>query len=91
MQLSRIDVIANVIPSFKWPIVYNYLSSDVSMVEETEIPEEDHRFFTSHWQTLSHNVVSSTPRHQPIQITTLVEKKALIYLWMLWFVWNIKC
>jgi hypothetical protein len=48
MQLSRIDVIANVIPSFKWPIVYNYLSSDVSMVEETEIPEEDHRFFTSH-------------------------------------------
>ena len=40
MQLSRIDVIANVLPSFKWPIVYNYLSSDVSMVEETGIPEK---------------------------------------------------
>jgi hypothetical protein len=48
MQLSRIDVIANVLPSFKWPIVYNYLSSDVSMVEETGIPGEDHRFLTSH-------------------------------------------
>jgi hypothetical protein len=44
MQLSRIDVIANVLPSFKWPTVYNYLSSDVSMVEETGIPGEDHRY-----------------------------------------------
>ena len=25
---------------------------------------ENHRPATSHWQTLSHNVVSSTPRHE---------------------------
>jgi hypothetical protein len=31
-------------------------------VEETEIPGENHRPVASHSQTLSHNVVSSTPR-----------------------------
>jgi len=30
----------------------------VLLVEETEVPGENH------WQTLSHNVVSSTPRHE---------------------------
>ena len=34
----------------------------VSLVEETGIPGENHRPVASHWQTLSHNVVSSTPR-----------------------------
>ena len=29
-------------------------------------PGENHRPVVSHWQTLSHNVVSSTPRHQRI-------------------------
>jgi hypothetical protein len=32
------------------------------MVEETGVPGENHRYVISHWQTLSHNVVSSTPR-----------------------------
>ena len=32
------------------------------LVEETGIPGEIHRPVTSHWPTLSHNVVSSTPR-----------------------------
>jgi hypothetical protein len=32
-------------------------------VEETGVPKENHRPVTSKWQTLSHNVVSSTPRH----------------------------
>jgi len=32
------------------------------LVEETEYPEKSHRTTASHWQTLSHNVVSSTPR-----------------------------
>jgi hypothetical protein len=32
----------------------------VLFVEETEVLGENHRTVTSHWQTLSHNVVSST-------------------------------
>jgi hypothetical protein len=34
----------------------------VLFVEETGVPGEKHRSVASHWQTLSHNVVSSTPR-----------------------------
>ena len=30
------------------------------LVEETGVPGENHRHAASHWQTLSHNVVSST-------------------------------
>jgi len=29
------------------------------------VPRENHRPITSYWQTLSHNVVSSTPPHEP--------------------------
>ena len=36
----------------------------VLLVEETGVPGENHRPVASHWQTLSHNVVSSTPRHE---------------------------
>jgi hypothetical protein len=34
----------------------------VLFVEETGVPEKNHQPVASHWQTLSHNVVSSTPR-----------------------------
>jgi hypothetical protein len=34
----------------------------VSFVGETGVPRENHRPVASHWPTLSHNVVSSTPR-----------------------------
>jgi hypothetical protein len=34
----------------------------VLLVEETRVPGEKHRPAASNWQTLSHNVVSSTPR-----------------------------
>jgi hypothetical protein len=34
----------------------------VWLVEETGVSGENHRPSASHWQTLSHNVVSSTPR-----------------------------
>jgi len=37
-----------------WPVL---------LVEETGVPGENHRPATSHRQTLSHNVVSNTPRH----------------------------
>jgi hypothetical protein len=30
-------------------------------VEETGVPRENHRPVASHWQTVSHNVVTSTP------------------------------
>jgi hypothetical protein len=32
--------------------------------KETGIPGENNWPAASHWQTLSHNVVSSTPRHE---------------------------
>jgi len=35
----------------------------VLLVEETGVPGENHRPVASHRQILSHNVVSSTPRH----------------------------
>ena len=36
----------------------------VLLVGETGVPEENHRPVASHGQTLSHNVVSSTSRHE---------------------------
>ena len=35
----------------------------VLFVEETGVPGENHRSAVSHWQTLSHNIVSSTPSY----------------------------
>ena len=36
----------------------------VLLVEETGVHGENHRPVASHCQTLSHNVVSNTPRHE---------------------------
>jgi hypothetical protein len=36
----------------------------VLLVEETGVPGENPRPAASHWQTLSHNVVSSTPKEE---------------------------
>ena len=36
----------------------------VLLVEETGVPGAHHLPVASHWQTWSHNVVSSTPRHE---------------------------
>ena len=36
----------------------------VLLVEETGVPRENHRPATSYRQTLSYNVVSSTPRQE---------------------------
>ena len=38
----------------------------VLLVEETAVPRENHRSVASHCQTLFHNVVLSTPRHEPL-------------------------
>ena len=39
-------------------------------MEETGVPGENHRPVASHWKTLSHNIVSSTPH--PSRIWTHV-------------------
>ena len=44
-----------------------YLWWSVLLVEETGIPEENHPPVASHWQTLSYNVASSTPRLSRVQ------------------------
>jgi hypothetical protein len=36
----------------------------VLLVEKTEVPGENHRHATNHWQPLSHNVVSSIPPYE---------------------------
>jgi hypothetical protein len=48
------------------------LWQSVLLMEETGVPRENHGPVTSHWQTLSHNVVSSTPPHMNGVWTTLV-------------------
>jgi len=45
----------------------------VLFVEETRIPGENHRPVASHWQTLSHTVVSSTPRLSGIRTIWMAE------------------
>jgi hypothetical protein len=55
-----------------WIIVFNATFNNISallwrsdlLVEETGVLAENHRPVASHWQTLSHNVVSSIPRHE---------------------------
>jgi hypothetical protein len=36
----------------------------ILLVEETRVPGENHRPAVSHLQSVLHNVVSSTPRHE---------------------------
>jgi hypothetical protein len=46
-------------------ISFNILGQwSVLLVEETGVPGENHRPVASHWQTLSHNVVSYPFRHE---------------------------
>ena len=56
--------------SYGQGIVFNATFNNISVIswrsvllmEETGVPGEKQRPAASHWQTLSHNVVSSTPR-----------------------------
>ena len=55
-----------------WFMVLNATFNNISaiswrlvlLVEETGVPGETHRPVASHWQTLSHKVASSPPRHE---------------------------
>ena len=44
--------------------IKNVYRGAVFLVEKSGVHRETHRPATSHRQTLSHNVVSSTPRHE---------------------------
>jgi hypothetical protein len=43
---------------------YAILWQSVLLVEETRTPGENHPSVASHWQTLSPNIISSTPLHE---------------------------
>jgi hypothetical protein len=52
-------------------MVFNTTFNNISVISwwsvlllEIEVPSEIHRSAASHRQTLSHNVASSTPRHE---------------------------
>jgi hypothetical protein len=70
-RCSRLRVSCEKMASNEWPVLNATFNNtlviswrSVLLVEETGGPGEDHRPVASHWQTLSHNVVSSTPRHE---------------------------
>ena len=58
-----------------WFMVFNATFNNISvisqgsvlLVEETVVHRENHQPATSHWQILSHNVVSSAPRMSGIR------------------------
>jgi hypothetical protein len=59
----------------------------VLLVEETGIPGENHRPVASHWQTLSHNVVSRTPCHERVQTHNFSGDRHLIARGLLRIIW----
>jgi hypothetical protein len=58
----------------------------VLLVEETGVPGENYRPVTSHWQILSHNVVSSTPHLSGIrtlnELVLVVVNPTIIRSWL---------
>jgi hypothetical protein len=52
-------------------LLHLWVRVGVLLVEETRVPVENHRPAASHWQTLSHNVVLSTPRHECVTLMSL--------------------
>jgi hypothetical protein len=62
-------------------VVFNVTFNNISVIswrsvwlmEETGVLGENHWPVASHWQTLSHSIVSSTPRHERVfELTILV-------------------
>ena len=76
---------------------FNYISViswwSVLLVEETGVPVESHRPATSHWQTLTHNVVSSTPlqsgiRTQNVRLLLTRDGTLMIFLVKSYFIFS---
>jgi hypothetical protein len=58
----------------------------ILLVDETGVPGENHRPVASHWQTLSHNILTSTPRNHQVWL-----KKICISICAYLFSWKHAC
>jgi hypothetical protein len=71
-EILRIKLIKDWICVRVIVLVFNAIFNNISviswqsvlLVEGTGVPGENHWPAASHWETLSHNVVSNTPRHE---------------------------
>jgi hypothetical protein len=71
-SMSNDWLVRSPVISLVWFMVFNATFNNISviswrsvlLVEETGVPGESHRPVASHWQTLSHKIVSSTSRHE---------------------------
>ena len=61
----------------------------VLLVDETGVPVENHQPVTSHWQTLSHNVVSSMPRLTHKIINRIQNQHIVLYQSVSWEIYYI--
>ena len=69
-------------------MVFNATFNNISVISWRSVllVEENHWPVVSHWQTLSHNVASSTPHHERVGITTLVViGTSVTALWVAWW------
>jgi hypothetical protein len=56
------DKVCQWLATGRWFFYFSYLVGSVLLMEATRVPGgKNHRPVASHWQTLSHNVVSTTP------------------------------
>jgi hypothetical protein len=71
-----------------WFMVFNANFNNISVIswpsvllmEESGVPGENHQPASSHWQTLSHNVISSTPRLSGIR-SLVIDTEWDVLLW----------
>jgi hypothetical protein len=97
LKFYLLKLIQNILKCLKWNVkmglwvmVFNATFNNISvislqsvlLVEETGVPRENHRPAASHWQALSHNVVSSTPRLSGIQNSQRVKTYILKFLFV---------
>ena len=79
-NIKKKSILTACMPLRVMVVVFNATFNDISiksswsdlLVEEIRVPRENHQPAASHWQTLSHNVVLSTPHLKGFKLTTLV-------------------